>query len=221
VDLDLAAPAEPATSSLEAARPIDEKGRCWSARGRVEPDPRQAATPPPAGARWHGPRRGGRSSARGRRCRRPPAPDLPHPAAQHLPQPARARDEVAGAADDRADGAASPLETQNVTESASAAKSRAGRLSATAALKRRAPSRCTGTPAPWATPPPPRSPRVHRACRRGGCGCSRRRRGPSPGRGCYAGRIASATCAGERKPRSVVIGRSGRARSPRSPPPRS
>ncbi len=48
-------------------------------------------------------------------------------------------------------GAARPFETQNVTESTSRTKSRAGRLSATAALKSRAPSMCTGTDASWAT----------------------------------------------------------------------
>src|SRR5438876_4639217 len=48
-------------------------------------------------------------------------------------------------------GAASPLDTQKVTESTWRVKSPAGRLSATAALKSRAPSRCTGTPASWAT----------------------------------------------------------------------
>src|SRR5262245_41324946 len=48
-------------------------------------------------------------------------------------------------------GAPRPFERQNVTVSTSRVKSRASRRRATAALKRRAPSRWTGTPAPWAT----------------------------------------------------------------------
>ena len=48
-------------------------------------------------------------------------------------------------------GALRPLDTQKVTESTGRTNSRASRLSATAALKSRAPSRWTGTPAAWAT----------------------------------------------------------------------
>src|SRR5215470_14983386 len=47
-------------------------------------------------------------------------------------------------------GAASPLERQKVMESTERAKSATGRSRATAALKMRAPSRCTATPWAWA-----------------------------------------------------------------------
>ena len=83
----------------------------------------------------------------------------------------------------------------------------AGRFSATAALNRRAPSRCTGTLAPCATaataaissgvmqvPPWPL------------CVFSSTR-APSGAGGCSPGRSASRTCSGVRKPRAVFTGR--------------
>src|SRR5262249_53032736 len=48
-------------------------------------------------------------------------------------------------------GAESPFDRQKVTESTGRVKSAAGRPSAVAALNSRAPSRCTPTPASWAT----------------------------------------------------------------------
>ena len=104
-------------------------------------------------------------------------------------------------------GAPRPLETQKVTESAWRANSLAGRPSATAALKSRAPSRCTGTPAPCATSataaissgvqhvPPWRL-----------CVFSTQTR-PVWGTWMFAGRRASRTCSGARKPRAVLTGR--------------
>src|ERR1051325_7081695 len=104
-------------------------------------------------------------------------------------------------------GAESPFDTQNVTESTWRVKSEAGRFSAIAALKSRAPSRCTGTFAACATlataavssgvmqvPPWPL------------CVFSRQTR-PVWGRWMFAGRSASRTCSGVRKPRAVFIAR--------------
>ena len=104
-------------------------------------------------------------------------------------------------------GAPRPFETQKVTESTSRAKSRAGRPSATAALKSRAPSRCTGTAAPWATAAtaaissgvqhvPP--------CRLWVFSTHTR---PVWGTWMLEGRRASRTWSGVRKPRAVFTGR--------------
>ena len=48
-------------------------------------------------------------------------------------------------------GALSPFDRQNITESTGMVRSRTSALSPIAALKMRAPSRCTGNPASWAT----------------------------------------------------------------------
>ena len=87
----------------------------------------------------------------GARARTRPAaartPDLPHAAAEHLAHAPRAHDEVARPHTTEPTGAPSPFDRQKVTESTGAREiGRRPRSSATAALKRRAPSRCTGTP---------------------------------------------------------------------------
>src|SRR3989441_419079 len=103
--------------------------------------------------------------------------------------------------------APSPFDRQKVTESACGAKSLAGRRSATAALKMRAPSRWTGTPAscaPAATAPissgvqhvPP-----WRLC------VFSMQTSPVGGVWMLAGRSASRTCSGVRNPRAVFTGR--------------
>ena len=104
-------------------------------------------------------------------------------------------------------GAPSPFDTQNVTESTWRAKSLADRRSATAALKSRAPSRWTGTPAPWATAATASiSSGVQQVppCRL--CVFSRQT-SPVGGTWMFGGRRASRTCSGVRKPRAVFTGR--------------
>ena len=115
-------------------------------------------------------------------------------------------------------GAPSPLETQKVTESTGRVKSAAGRPRATAALKRRAPSRCTGTPASWAT-------RTSAAISSGvqqvpPCRLCVFSMATSPvgGRWIFEGRMASRTCSGVRKPRAVFTGRICRPPMSAEPP---
>ena len=103
-------------------------------------------------------------------------------------------------------GAPRPLDRQKVSESTGRAKSATGRPSATAALNRRAPSRCTGTPAAWAAAatasissgvqqvPPWRLWVFSTAT------------SPVIGMWMLLGRMCSRTCSGVRKPRAVLTG---------------
>src|SRR6266850_1359484 len=104
-------------------------------------------------------------------------------------------------------GADSPFDTQNVTESTGRAKSAAGRFRATAALNSRAPSRCTGTPASWATAATAAiSSGVQQVPPWRLCVFSMQT-SPVWGRWMFGGRSASRTCSGDRNPRSVFVGR--------------
>src|SRR4029450_392853 len=99
-----------------------------------------------------GPRGGVRRPTRGGGGRRPAA--APPPC--RIPPPIILRTRRACAMTSREPqiseptGAPRPFDRQKVTESTWRVNSSAGRLRATAALKIRAPSRCTGTPAAWA-----------------------------------------------------------------------
>ena len=104
-------------------------------------------------------------------------------------------------------GAARPLDRQKVIESTGRAKSATGRPSATAALKMRAPSRCTGTL--WARAAAATSEissGVQQVPPWRLCVFSRQTR-PVAGMWMLLGRTLSRTWPAVRKPRSVAIGR--------------
>src|SRR5262245_23521714 len=103
-------------------------------------------------------------------------------------------------------GAASPLERQKVMESTGRAKSATGRPRATAALKMRAPSRCTATPWAWAaaaTGPISSGVQHEPPCR---LWVFSRQTRPVAGMWMLLGRTFSRTWAAVRKPRSVATG---------------
>ncbi len=99
------------------------------------------------------------------------------------------------------------MDRQTVTESTGRANSRAWRPSATAALKRRAPSRWTGTPAAWAASATAAISSGVQQVPPWRLWVFSMQTSPVGGMWMLAGRSASRTWSGVRKPRAVRTGR--------------
>src|SRR5258708_6342399 len=146
--------AQPFTSSSVAAGPRSTRTMtmfvCTLARSTRRPGSFASPSPRRRAFAWSSASRSTMRSratmpaaARMPTCRMPPPSILRQRRARSMKSPEPQMTEPTGAA--------RPLDTQKGTESTWRVKSPAGRLSATAALENRAPSRCTGTPASWAT----------------------------------------------------------------------